>query len=291
MDPTLKARITSKLLENIPGYSKALSRSAKYIVDHPAEFGVRTIRDSASRIGVSSNTFVRLANALGFDSFDDLRAPFREALLISEIATEDEGWLHRLGQGSGLAQVQAAASANLIGNVSKTLRDLDTETLERVVKRLFGAKQVFVVGTRASYSLAYYFHYVGRMLLPRMSLIPQLMNPAIDDLVFADEADVMIAFTVEPYSRDTIRTCEFARKRGMGLILVSDSQVSAPKLHPEELLVASTLSTHHFTSYMGMIAVVETLLATLFAHGGAEAKARVSAFEQLRDETDAYWHV
>lgn len=290
MDPTLKARITSELLENIPSYSKALSRTAKYIVDHPAEFGVRSIRESAARIGVSTNALVRLANALGFDSFEDLRAPFREALLISEVATEDEGWLHRLSQHSGLARVQARASATVIGNVSRTLRDLDIETLERVVKRLFDAKQVFVVGMRASYSLAYYFHYVGRMALPRMSLIPQLMSPAIDDLAFADDADVLLAFTTAPYSRDTIRTCEFAREKGMGLVLVSDSLVSAPDLHPDETLVVSTLSTYHFSSYMGMIAVVETLLAVLFAHGGANAKTRVNALQQLRERTDAYWH-
>ena len=223
MDPTLKARISAQLLEDMPKYSNALSRAGKYVLDHPAEFGVHSIRESAARIGVSTNTLVRLSEALGFSSFDDLRAPFRDALLVSEVTTEDVGWLRRLNKKSGLASIQAEASASAIGNVSKTLRDLDPGTLERVVKRLFDANHIFVVGVRASYSLAYYFHYVARMTLPNISLIPRQMNPAIDDLAFAGRADLLFAVTAYPYSLDTIRTCKFAHDKGMGLVLLSDS--------------------------------------------------------------------
>lgn len=289
MDPTLKARTTSRLLEQIPDLPRALSRAAKYILDHPAEFGVQSIRQSATRIGVSTNSLVRLSAALGFESFDELRAPFRDALLVSEVAAEDVGWLRRLSQRRGLAGVQAEASASAIGNVSKTLRDLDSETLERVVKRLFGAERIFVHATRASYALAYYFHYVARMAFPHMSLIPRQMNPAIDDLTFAGRADLLFAITAYPYSLDTIKTCAFARERGMGLVLLSDSLASAPDLRPDETLVASTLSSTHFTSYIGMLAVMETLLAALVAHGGAAVKERIAGYEAHRDRTDAYW--
>ena len=289
MDPTLKARITNRLLRELPQYPKALSRAGKYILDHPAEFGVHSIRDSAARIGVSTNTLVRLSNALGFDSFDDLRAPFREALLVSDVASEEVGWLRRLNEMSGLAKVQAEASASAMGNVSKSLRDLDPNVLERVVKRLFDAKQIYVVGTRASYALAYYLHYIGRMALPNMSLIPRQMNPAIDDLAFADRSDLLFAVTAYPYSLDTIRTCRFAREKEMVLVLLSDSQVSAPDLHPDETLVASTVSPYHFTSYMGMMAALETLLAAIVAHGGAKVRSRITQYEALRDHTDAYW--
>lgn len=289
MDPTLKARITSQLLQGMPSFSKALSKAAKYVLDHPAEFGVHSIRETAARIGVSTNTLVRLSAVLGLGSFDDLRAPFREALLVSDVATEDVAWLRRLSRKKGLAGRQAEASASAIGSVSKSLRDLESETLERVVTRFFDARQIFVVGVRASYAPAYYFHYVARMALPNMSLIPRQMNPAIDDLAFAEPSDLLFAITAYPYSLDTIRTCAFAREKKMGLVLLSDSRVSTPDLQPDDTLVASTVSTHHFTSFIGMMAVLETLIAALVTHGGAAAKARIADYENLRERTDAYW--
>lgn len=289
MDPTRKARITSQLLANMSSYTKALSRAAKYILDHPAEFGVHSIRESAARAGVSTNSLVRLSGALGLASFEDLRAPFRDALLVSDLAAEDLGWLRRLSGTGGLAGVQGAAAASALGNVSKSLRDLDPETLEGVVRRLFAARQVFVVGVRASYALAYYFHYVARMALPNIALIPRQMNPALDDLAFAGREDLLFAVTAYPYSRDLIRTCGFARAKEMGLVLLSDSLVSAPDLDADEVLVAATLSTYPFTSYMGMMAILESLLAAVVAHGGEAAKSRIAAYEELRDRTDAYW--
>ncbi len=289
MDPTLKAKIAHQLLTDMPNYSKALSRTAKYILDHPAEFGIHSIRESAARIGVSTNTLVRLSAALGFDSFDDLRAPFREALLASDIAAEDMGWLHRLNAMSGLASVQAQASASAIGNVSKSLRELDPEILERIVNKLFKARQVYVLGLRASYCLAYYFYYVARMALPNIQLIPRQMSLPLDDLAFAGDTDLLFAITSYPYSYETIKTCAFAGEKGMSLVLLSDSLVSAPDLHPDETLVASTISTHHFSSFIGMLSVMETLLAGVLAHGGTEARARVSVYTDLRDQTDAYW--
>jgi DNA-binding MurR/RpiR family transcriptional regulator len=289
MDPTLKARISNQLLRGMPRFSKALSRAAKYILDHPAEFGVHPIRETAARIGVSTSTLVRLSAALDLDSFEDLRAPFREALLVSDVSAEDVGWLHRLNEQGGSAGTQALASASAIGNVSKSLRDLDHEALERLVERFFDARQVYVAGWRASYSLACYFYYVARMALPNMFLVPRQMNPAIDDFAFAGESDLLFAISAYPYSLDIVRTCAFAREKQMGVTLLSDSLVSAGELQADEILVASTVSTYHFPSYVGMMSVLETLLATIVAYGGETVRARIADYEELRDRTEAYW--
>ncbi len=53
--------------------------------------------------------------------------------------------------------------------------------------------------------VAYYLHYVGRMALPTLQLIPRHRNSAIDDLNDAKEGDVLIAITVTPYSSINIQ--------------------------------------------------------------------------------------
>ncbi len=127
------------------------------------------------------------------------------------------------------------------------------------------------------------------MALPSLQLIPRNMNSAIDELNTAKPGDVLIAITIMPYSRETIAACEFAQNRGVKLILITDSDVVSPKLDPEAVLVASTHSAHHFASFGGITAVLETLLALLVKRGGAEAAKRVKSYEELRAQHNAYW--
>ena len=154
---------------------------------------------------------------------------------------------------------------------------------------LLGARNIYLTAVRASYAMAFYLHYVGRMVLPSMQLIPRHMASAIDDLNSADSDDVMIAITMTPYSRETVEACQFARRKGLKLILISDSEIVSPDFSADEILIASVLSTHHFGCYTGMMSIIETLLAMLVYQGGDDAQRRIKSYEQLRKETNAYW--
>jgi len=173
--------------------------------------------------------------------------------------------------------------------VQRSLEGQNLKQLQRVAEMLLGAKNVYLTAVRASYSIAYYFHYVGRMALPSLQLIPRHINSAIDELNYADEGDVMIAITLTPYSRETIEACEFARKKGVKLVMISDSEVISSNFTPEETLVASTLSTHHFGCYTGVMAVAENLVSLLVALGGQDVKDRITSYETLRKDNNAYW--
>ena len=175
--------------------------------------------------------------------------------------------------------------------VQRSLEQADAARMARVVDLLTGAPNVFLTATRASYGLAYYLHYVGRMALPSLRLIPRHMGSPVDDLHSAQPGDVMIALTFTPYSRETIDACKFARRRGVSLIMITDSEIVSPEFQADETLLASVLSTHHFCCYAGAMALIETLIAMLVARGGAEAKERIMSYEVLRQETQAYWAV
>lgn len=289
MDPTLKTKTISTLKQVLPELSPRLKTVAKYIVDHPSDFGLDPIRETARKAGVSTYTLVRMAQTLGFDGYEELREPFRHALVSSTELAERPPWVDELRSRSALGQVQADAAVNSMAIVQRSLERQTAEQMERVAALLLGANNVYLTAVRASYALAYYFHYVGRMALPSLQLIPRHMNSAIDELNYADEGDVMIAISFTPYSRETIEACKFARKKGVKLVLISDSDVVSSDFTPDETLVASVISTHHFGCYAGAMAVIESLLALLVGLGGEDARERIRSYEDLRKENNAYW--
>ncbi|MER9914117.1 MurR/RpiR family transcriptional regulator [Mesorhizobium sp. M0050] len=289
MDPTLKTRITSALKEELPALPRGLRTVAKYIVDHPSDFGLDPIRETALKAGVSTYTLVRLAERLGFGGYDELREPFRHALVSASAGVGHPEWIERLRENGALGEVQADASLNTLGIVQRSLERQLPEQMHRVVTMLLEARTVYLTAVRASYSVAYYLHYVGRMAMPTLQLVPRHMNSAIEELETASEGDVMIAITFTPYSRETIEACTFARRKGVKLILISDSEIVSSDFSADETIIVSVLSTHHFCCYAGATALIDTLIALLVAHGGDTAKARIKSYEDLRRDNQAYW--
>lgn len=289
MDPTLKSRTISRLKTALPDLPPQLQAAAKYVIDHPAGFGLDSIRRSAAQAGVSTYSFIRLAERLGFSGFDALRAPFRHALATTTVLSESPDWIETLRRAGPLGMVQADAARNTLAGVQSTLARQNPGTMEHVAGLLLGARRVYLTAMRASWGLAYHFHYIGRMALTSLDLIPHHMNSPIDDLNASGPEDVLIAITVAPYSRETVEACAFARARGVRLILITDSEAMAAEFTPEATLVATTISTHHFGSFSGVMAILETLLALLVKQGGDAAAARIASYEALRSERDVYW--
>jgi len=287
-DPARKNRVLAQLKEAIPMLPRGLRSVAKYIIDHPFDFGLDPVRETARKAGVSTHTLIRLAARMGCSSYDDLREPFRHAL-VSASGGDAPTWMAHLRKNGTLGVVQAEASRNALSIVQDSLAQLNCTRLQRVVDLLLRADTVYLTAFRASYAMAFYLHYVGRMALPSLQLIPRHMNSAIDDLHCAGEKDVMIAITLTPYSRETIEACQFARRRGLKLVLLSDSEIVSPDFSADETLIAAAHSTHHFGCFAGVIVVIETLLAMLVAQGGDAARRRIKSYERLRYESHAYW--
>lgn len=289
MDATLRNRLINRLVAEIDDLPPQMRLAAKYIVDNARDFGLDPIRESAGKIGISTNSLVRLATKLGFESFEDLRAPFRSALLQHHDVGDTEGWITRLEKSGSPGAAQARAVKNELNVVGRSLRLLSVEKAEAVIEALTGARRAYVTATRASYALAYFFHYAGRMALPNLTLIPRHIGTPVDEMLAVGKGDVLFAITFQPYSAETIDALRFARKRGATVVLMSDSPLIAPGTEADIFLEVATQSTHFFGCFGGAMAVLECLLAHLVRAGGNEATERIAAYEALRDDYGAYW--
>ncbi len=284
-----KDQILVQLKDDLPILPRGLLRVAKYIIDHPGDIGLDPIRMTAKKAAVSTNTLVRMAEHLGFDSYDAMRAPFRKALVSAATSRDQPVWVSEMREHRPFGPDLAQAATNGLSIVDQTYARQNYRQLDRVAHTLLGAPRVFLTGMRASYSLAYYLHYVGRMALPHMQLIPRHMGNAIDELEAAQPGDVMIAITFTPYSRETIEACAFARRKGVTLILISDSDILSPDFSADETLIAAATSSYPFGCYTGAMCLIEMLIATLVAKGGDPVKRRIAKYEALRRDNQAYW--
>jgi DNA-binding MurR/RpiR family transcriptional regulator len=142
----------------MPELSPRLQLVAKYILDHPSDFGLDPIRKTAHKSGVSTYTLVRLAAHLGFASYDSLREPFRMALVDTASPAPQPGWLESLSEKGEIGKTQAEAAQNSLAIVSRSLEHQNPGQIARIVEMLLEARMVYITAVRASYGLAYYLH-------------------------------------------------------------------------------------------------------------------------------------
>ena len=70
--------ILAMLAGQLDSLTPEMRKAASHVVEHPTDIGVSSIREMADAADVKPNTLVRLARTVGFEGYEDFRAPFRE---------------------------------------------------------------------------------------------------------------------------------------------------------------------------------------------------------------------
>jgi DNA-binding MurR/RpiR family transcriptional regulator len=289
--PTTAAAIVAALTERFDGFSAQLQRAARFVVENQREVGVQSMRALAARAEVHPNTLVRLAQALGFEGWDEMRERFRDFVVSGEALggyRDRATWLKQLAQRGGSAAVMAEMAEATGQNVAEMWRRQDPKTLERAADMLTAAPAVYVAGMGSAYSLAHQFWYVTRMAFPGVVPIPRHGSQPVDDLAFLTADDVLMALTFQPYRAETMAAVRLAREVGATVLGVTDSPTSPLARESDLALIAPTHSPQFFQSHAAATALLEGLIAVMVSRAGEDAADRIAAFHHRRIEAGIY---
>ncbi len=263
--------------------------AARYVIDHPVEVGVQTMRTLAARAGIHPNSFIRLARQLGFDGFESMRERFRDFVRSGAGSSESRAlWLQQMAGQGGMSSVVARMATSTMANLEQMVQSQDIERLENAVSRMLGSRRVLVLGVGAGYAPAYNFWYVARMICDHFFLVPHHGSLPMDDIVTASASDTLFCMTFQPYRRDILQAMQYARQRGTYVIGLSDSPAARVCREADLGLHVPTHTPQFFHSNTAVFSLLETLCALLAASGGDDAVSRVERFSRLRWESGTY---
>ena len=106
-------------------------KAAAYVLENPNDVGISSIREIADAADVKPNTFVRMARSVGFDGYDDFRAPFREEIRNGRPSFPDRArWLQSLAKGGALGKLYADMAASAIAGIEQSFAATDAERVK-----------------------------------------------------------------------------------------------------------------------------------------------------------------
>lgn len=287
--PTSQETIVQRLLEGYDELPGKLQIAARYIIDHPHEVGINTMRNLAAEAGIHPNCFVRLARKIGFSGYEELRERFRDFVRSGLGSSTDRVKnLQKLQNKGGTSGVVAGIAESILNNHMQTVQALDMRALEKAVQWMWDSDRVYVLGLGAGYPLAYNFWYVARMIREHFILIPRHGSLAMDDMLHAGTGDLLFCMTFQPYRVDILDILRFAKRHGVKSIGLSDSPAARIYREADLGLCAPTHTPQFFHSNSAVIGLLEMLCSVLVVKGGEKAARHVEEFNNLRWESGIY---
>lgn len=264
-------------------------KAARYVLENPQDVGVSTVREIAEAANVKPNTFVRMARQVGYDGYEDFRAPFREAIRQGSVTFPDRArWLQDIRKSGELGGLYADMVGSAIRNIEDTFAEIDADTLKTAAETIWNSRTVFTLGVGVNNSNARNFTYLASTGMVNFHAIPRPGSVPDDDLAWADNRDVLIAITCRPYRAEVVDAVRIAREQDMRVIGISDSMASPIIRAADHGFIVAADTPQFFPSSVSTIALLETLLSFVIAVASDEIPDRVEKFHKRRHQLGIY---
>lgn len=282
-------RVLERLTEEWDALTPEAQKAARYVLENPNDVGVCTVREIAEAANVKPNTFVRMARQVGFEGYEDFRAPFREAIRKGAVSFPDRArWLQDIRKSDDLGGLYADMVEGAIRNLEETFASIDAEALKVAAEAIWSSRQVFTLGVGVNNANARNFTYLASTGMVQFHAIPRPGSTPTDDLAWADKRDVLIAMSMRPYRIEVVAAIEVAREQGMTIVGLSDSPASPIIRAADHGFVVAVDTPQFFPSSVSTMALLETLLSFVIAVASEEIVDRVEKFHDRRHQLGIY---
>ena len=271
-----RASPLSELRSALPSLPMRLREVGRFVAANDYDATTRSMRELASVAGADPASFTRLAKALGYSGWEELRAALTEARRPPQSSPfSDRAKERRRGPHSDISLVSEKLEAEALG-----LRRISSNSIAAAAKALHAAQRIWVAGFRSCRGVAELLNYELRLFRPNDVQLVGGSGPEDLDLGAFRANDAVVVIGFAPYSRASVLSAREARRAGARLIAIAD-MAAAPVAEGADhsLLFESAASPGFFPSLTGAVAIAQSLAAATFILGGAGAKKRLEEAE------------
>ncbi|MCI7028247.1 MAG: MurR/RpiR family transcriptional regulator [Eubacteriales bacterium] len=277
-----------ELLQRLNHSGKRLSKShrriAECIVTHYDKAAFMTASKLGEYVGVSESTVVRFAAALGYDGFPQLQKALQELIRHRLTATQR---LEMTGD-MGHAQVLNKVLKTDIQNIRTTLDELDLATFDAVIESILQARNLYVLGLRASAPLAEFFGHYLNFIFPNVHTVTSGVSDVFEQIARISDEDVLIGISFPRYTSHTVKAMKFARSRGATLIAITDGPLSPLHAEANLCLMAKSDMASFVDSLAAPISLINALIVALSQRRRTQVTDYFDKMENIWSEYRVY---
>lgn len=282
----MKQNFLQLIAEREATFSKGQRQIAEYIKAHYDRAAYMTASRFGQVVKVSESTVVRFANALGFEGYPEMQRALQELARTHLTAAQ------RMNVADNLMDRKNVLDKVLLGDADKikrTLEELDRKAFEDAVEKIVQARNIYVIGSRSSASLAGFLNFNFRMMFDNVCPVEVSSGSEMfEQLLPIGEQDVLIAISFPRYSNRTVRAVRYAHSRGADVVALTDSAQSPLAPYADQVLTARSDMASFVDSLVAPLSIINAMVAAVSMRRHDEVAARLRRLEEIWDEYDIY---
>jgi DNA-binding MurR/RpiR family transcriptional regulator len=248
--------------DRIQQHYEKLSRSHKKIADFFLENFDRIpfliIQDVAKSNNTSVASIIRFTQRVGYSGFAELQ---------NDITTSLQNHLQKknifplIENGWSKEELLTCVANQDISNINETLAVNEKENFHNAVNLILSSKRVYTIGLGISHLLSQILSYQLNQVA--IDARPFVYDSAsyLEQILFLDKNDLIIALSFPPYSKDTIEAAKFAAERKIKIIAITNRSSSPITFYSTLNLVVKSKNML-FTNSFAAISVIINAIAT-----------------------------
>ena len=221
--------LQAEIGRRFPGLSRQLQRIARFALERPQDVALDTVASAAQKAEVQPSAMVRFAQALGYGGYSDMQRIFRDRLVERSGSYRERIASLRRTHSPALSRPKAVLHdfvADSIAHLSHLEEHVTPERLEAAVQILAGASRIHLLAQRRAFPVACYLSYaLGQLELP-VTLLDGVGGMVREQARAIARGDVLVAVSFRNYSPDVIELSAETFRRGVPVVVITDSAVS-----------------------------------------------------------------
>lgn len=264
-------------MHNEESFTRSQHTVASYLREHMESIAFSNLETLAGSIGVSTTTVIRFARAIGYNGFSEMQNAVQNELQ-QKMSLPDrlEGMVYENSN-----QVLKESFETDMENIRLTMAAQNDEDLRLVAEWVANADNMYILGMRSSFSIAYYMASRLGEIKRNVRLIQSTGMLYPEEIVGADVGDVCIAYLFPRYSKTTANILQWLRVRGVKIIIITAMNYSTVQQFGDIILPCSIQSTSYKNSLTAPVCLTNYLLVEFVRKNYSEAKEVLARTESI----------
>ena len=281
--PVIKGII--KQIDSLTPKGKILG---SYIIQNPRKAVFMTTKELSEACGVSEATVVRFVGQLGYNGYGEFLQALRD-FVDSGLTLPDRVDLPGMkGPGTDLLHRVVFEEMN---NLRQFYETIDMKVLDRIVDQLHGSPAVYAIGSRVSYTFAYYLGWSLTKVRRGVHILKGSDSTVIDWLTNAPDDSLVVVITTSRYPNELIRIGKVARRLEHNLLVITDNSLCPviPFAHLSMVVPSRSIPLIGYPTTISCI--INYLVLELVNRHHPHLKAHQEKLEQMYLENDILFNM
>lgn len=270
--------ITEKIKSKLSEMTKSERQIALYCMAHVNDFAFCTLDAIAGKIETSTTSVIRFCRRLDFSGYKQLQTYVRAEIKEHPALPDKFG---RTVQGSDRNDLLIKTINEDIDSIHKTFSEISIKDISVAVKNISQAERVFVFGMRESFAIAHYAYTRFLTVRSDVFLLNAGYNGEIETLLSLRKGDVCIVSIFHRYTRSALEILSNLKKRGVFVIVITDSEYGEIAEYASIILVCCVDSKGIKNSAVAPICLLNYLCNAIAMNTGESSLRYMKQSEEL----------